>query len=44
MELTQPVMDRLNSLLAQPAQAAGVKEELHRMETYEGIVRRPSAF
>jgi membrane-bound lytic murein transglycosylase D len=38
MELTQPVMDRLNFLLAQPAQAEGVKEELDRMEKYQDIV------
>lgn len=38
MELTQPVMDRLNFLLAQPEQTAGVKEELTRMEKYQDIV------
>lgn len=38
LDLTQPVMDRLNFLLGQPAQIAGVKEELDRMEQYQDIV------
>lgn len=31
-------MDRLNFLLARPAQATGVKEDLNRMEKYRDIV------
>jgi membrane-bound lytic murein transglycosylase D len=38
LELTPPVMARLNFLLAQEEQAEGVKQELNRMDKYRPLI------